>query len=546
MSRRSERLFEAIGTVKEEVLEETLSAPAKKRLPWKRYSAIAAALALVVGLGTQLLPRFGGGSGSPGEGAGSGTDGSSVFMSYEGPVFPLTMLEENNAITAQRDVTLDFAPWLPVWVSNESRLDEARAEGASEEELKEYAAQLADLYEEGGYYRRSTDLLVTDTYVLTNTSEEEQTVELLYPFASTLRGMKNHMPSLTVNGSKILGTVIPGGYCGSFIGAGGETHEVDTLNLQQPSSWEDYKAALSDGSYLERAMGPYPDLTQIPVTVYRFTNAWGPEESEENPNPTIKVAFDWGESKTTMLSYGFQGGSYDPDRIELSFSVPSNKKGWYKEKRMLILLGEDLENMTTACYNTGGWDNGVVVDGGVEVERLETTLDEALREAAQEMYEDEWQFGEAIDCDFEMYYGLLCDYLCTYGLLSDDVKMRYDQGWLESLDFEIVSRVFYLCQSYTIPAGEEIVVSLTQKKEASFDYHCVETENKGVSGYDMVTKLASNLIFTGQSAKLEDHGQIEIIRQNFGFDLEQDIRDVELDMECEHYYLEVRPAKTGK
>ena len=210
---------------------------------------------------------------------------------------------------------------------------------------------------------------------------------------------------------------------------------------------------------------------------------------------------------------------------------------------MLILLGADLQNMTTACYNTGGWEKAVEVEGGIKVERLETTLDAALRESAREMYEDEWQFGEAIDCDFEMYYGLLCDYLCTYGLLSDDVKMRYDRGWLESLDFEIVSRVFYLSQGYTIPAGETIEVSLSQKKEASFDYHCVETENKGVSGYDMVTQLASNLIFTGQSAKLEDHGQIEIIRQNFGFDLEQDIRDVELDMECEHYYLEVKPAE---
>lgn len=40
------------------------------------------------------------------------------------------------------------------------------------------------------------------------------------------------------------------------------------------------------------------------------------------------------------------------------------------------------------------------------------------------------------------------------------------------------------------------------------------------NGYDMVTGLGSNLIFTRQTASLEDRGQIEIVRQNFGFDIE--------------------------
>ena len=60
----------------------------------------------------------------------------------------------------------------------------------------------------------------------------------------------------------------------------------------------------------------------------------------------------------------------------------------------------------------------------------------------------------------------------------------------------------------------------------------------------MVTGLGNNLIFTEQTASLEDRGQIEIVRQNFGFDIENGVNEVELDMEEPHYYLEVRAIDT--
>ncbi len=48
-------------------------------------------------------------------------------------------------------------------------------------------------------------------------------------------------------------------------------------------------------------------------------------------------------------------------------------------------------------------------------------------------------------------------------------------------------------------------------------------------------------VIAGQTARLEDRGRIEIIRQNFGFDIENGIDEVELDTQEPHYYLEVRP-----
>ena len=126
MSDKSERLFEALGELSDARIDEaagTEPAQQKGKPHRRRWAAAAACLALVaVGVGAlsgviPLLP------GSPGNGAGgAGHDEASTFMSYAGPVFPLTLREENDSITAQRDITLDFAPWVREWVSNEEEV----------------------------------------------------------------------------------------------------------------------------------------------------------------------------------------------------------------------------------------------------------------------------------------------------------------------------------------------------------------------------------------------------------------------------------------
>lgn len=77
-------------------------------------------------------------------------------------------------------------------------------------------------------------------------------------------------------------------------------------------------------------------------------------------------------------------------------------------------------------------------------------------------------------------------------------------------------------------------------KAASYDFYCTHTDNQKVKGYDMVTQLGSALTFTNQNATLLDRGLIEIVRQNFGFDLDAGVKTVNLNLAKEHYYLEVR------
>ncbi|HCS73051.1 MAG TPA: hypothetical protein DIW17_04160 [Clostridiales bacterium] len=61
--------------------------------------------------------------------------------------------------------------------------------------------------------------------------------------------------------------------------------------------------------------------------------------------------------------------------------------------------------------------------------------------------------------------------------------------------------------------------------------------------HDIVTRLGSNLNINKLTAELTSVEQIEIVRQNYGFDLGQGINKVELDLAEEHYYLEIRPVK---
>ena len=102
-------------------------------------------------------------------------------------------------------------------------------------------------------------------------------------------------------------------------------------------------------------------------------------------------------------------------------------------------------------------------------------------------------------------------------------------------------RIFYAVFEADVRPGDVLTASL--RKEASFDYHCANTKNKGLNGYDMVTRLGSTIDFTYQTAEIVNFDDCEIVNQNMGFDIKKGITKAELDMDTEHYYLEVR-AKT--
>ena len=520
-----EELFDAVTQVRDGLVDEAArTRPVRKRISWLKFGAAAAAVVLAVGLGAGALggklPWFSSGLGAAppandepgGSGGGAGHDEGSTFMFYAGPVFPLAVPSGGEGLTAQREVCCDFAGWggLP-WP-----------------------------------YR----LAVTDRCTLDNPTGEEITATLFYPFASSLGDLKDDAPVLKVDGAEAETTLRVGSYSGGFQTVpGGES--AGLLNLEQFHSWEQYRDLLSDGRYLENALGDQRDLSGVPVTVYAFTNYWGPERDTEKgiPNPTIRAEFDLDYSKTTVLSYGFHGAGIDPDSGHMmqSFSIPRDSDPENGDTFYLIVLGEDISNLTTQGYATGGSDTRQTVEAGVDVERYAADLDGALRKAAEQMYRRcSWWSGwdESERPDFEMYFRLLKEDLTAYGLIADEPVARYDTGWLQETDVVWMERVFYLEAAVTIPAGGSVTVEAALLKSASFDPYCAHTENQGVYGYDLMTRLGAGLDFTRQTARAVNTDGVEIVRQNYGFDWANGVDTVTLDPAVERYYLEVRAAQT--
>lgn len=542
-----ERLFRVLGLVDDDLIEEAASGfqagTAVRHGPWRRVLAAVACVAVLccAGFAWQAVFSPRGGSTAAGDGAAPGAENGTgislggdpeepaqdseplsvegtTFMSYAGPVFPLTTVETDTALTAERTLTWDFT---------------------------------AGTYQDGS--PRQWGAVITDGYTLSNPTAEDIAVTALYPFAGSFTELAELLPTAAVDGAEIEAVLYAGAYAGGFQGvwqnSGQDGYQLDgtTLNLEYPDNWTDYKALLEDGAYLSQALGDAPVL-DIPVTVYEFTDFEAPHETYRAATQAIEFTID--QEKTTVLTYGFNGGSWDWDTgwRRYDYFVPNGVRR-DTDLKLLVVLGEDIGDYTLAGYENGGCEREI--DGvSCTVTRRETTLDAVLDELCRYYYNDYagWQYGmedSAVEAvPYPLFRRAVAELMAQYGVLSGDGMMdRYAEGRLDDMVSEAMSheRVLYLAVPVTVPAGGAVDITFKLWKEPSFDYGCSGSENVGLQGYDMVTKLGSTLDFTAQTAVLANTDSIELVRQNLGFDLENGIAEVPLDQAREHYYLEIRP-----
>ncbi len=538
---RAERLFRVLGLTDPALVEEALEVR-KRRAGWKRWAALAACLALVIGLGLgwRVTGGFwgyesgasgGGDSGSagvsgdapadsapmaPGEsgeyGGYDGVEDGITFLSYAGPVLPLDTAENPAGLTAERTVTWNFAP-------GTNRYGETRRWGAG----------------------------VTDAYILSNPTKADITVTALYPFAGRFADLAEELPAVTADGEAVEAVLYAGAYAGGF-GSTYGAEEPDTMNLMELNSWRGYKALLESGEYQAQALGDGPVL-DIPVTVYEFSDFAAPHK--EYPAATQAVSFEIDPEKTAVFTYGFNGCEWNGSFRRYSYFVPDGKRNEPKVK-LLIVLGEDIGAYTLGGYRDGGCRPGEEI-GGVSctVTRRETNMDAVLdrlcRRYAQER-RTQVRGGEETAFEavpFALYRRAVAELLTQYGVLSAAPVDRYSDGRLDDVLQEAAShrRVLYLRFPVTVPAGGSVDVACTLWKEPSYDFGCSGSDHARLQGFDLVTRLGSGLAFTRQSAALVNTENMEIAGQDLGFDLESGVSAVELDLEREHYYLEIRPGE---
>ncbi|WP_443664304.1 hypothetical protein [Dysosmobacter sp.] len=532
---KAQRLFQVLGLIDEDLIDEAWTyAPAAKkppltrRMPWLRGTAVAACCVLVCTFGFFYLvtggfrgmgsyaetaaPETAGDSADAGsatsEEAESNSSGGSApnFLSYAGPVLPLTTLESDTGLTAERALTFDFTP------------------GTDDDgSPRQWGAQ------------------VTDHYVLTNPTEADVTVTALYPVTGSFASLGSMAPQLTVNGSPAEAILYGSSYAGTF----GDENDRDgsTHNLAGPYSWEDYAALVSDEGYLTDALGDGPDLS-TPVIVYRFSDFSAPHETYRAATQAVEFTID--ESTSTILSYGFNGLSLDAQTgwRRYDYFVPD---GIRKESnlKVLVVLGEDISSYTLQGYSNGACETAI--DGVTcTVTRQETTLEDVLQELCRTelaQYTDQTQWPELSQLPLELHVKAAAELLTEYGPLSDAPMDRYTDGRLDDLLNEalFMDRVLYLAVPVTIPAGGSTELSVTFWKEPSYDFAGSGTGREGLQDFGVLTTAGSNLDFSSQTAALVNGSGVEIWEDDFGLVPEGDA--VSLDLSQAYYHLTVRPVE---
>ena len=458
-------------------------------------------------------------------GSGAGGDGESggySYMSYAGPIFPLTALGDTAGIIAERRTDFDFSPYETVQETHESN---------------------GESYNYDSY---RTEAIVTDRYLLTNDLAEDRTLTLLYPVAASLNSRASLLPEITLDGAAVSPALHAGPYAGGFIDTQGKSGG-ERWNLDGAKDWEDYKTLLENGGYLSAALRDAPSLNQ-PVTVYKIDGYTVADT--DAVNPTLQVSFRLDYDRTTVLTYGSNGGTNDAENGWCARDVGGLKRAWAIHPMYLILLGDDIDGYALQGYRNGGCEAGDEIEIGATVERYESTLETELRRIVNERLQSDsygmlplegGSIGE--HASSELVYQCLVDMLISYGTVSRDPAERYDTGMLEDLmgDSFGTTRVFYLAFDVTLPAGGSAEVSARMVKQASFDFFGTGTEKGYASnGYDLAAYLGSSLRFAAQYASLSNTDFVELIDNSFGFDPEHGVTEVRLDPGQEHYWIKLR------
>lgn len=416
-----------------------------------------------------------------------------IFMSYEGPIFPLTSMDDSEGIEVTREINFDFSHY-----TNDIKI--------------------------GSF--------IQDCYILTNTMDQDKTMRILYPYTSSFQEGLN--PQITVNEENIESTLYSGMYVVNL-------KERDNFNLSEISYWKEYKVLLEDGTYMQDVFQSYPELDEL-VTVYEFTNIT--DGGSDADAPTLNMEFSIDFDKTSVLTYGFNGGRNDSEagEIERSFFIPEAEDDYIDQKRYLIVIGEDMESYRVQAYKSGGCYKGQELEGAsADVTRYETTLMDVLKKITTEDYRfliNDFKDNEIFTED--VFYNEMCRVYAFYNQNGNDLTERY-MGMLEEIITEVFCYKRIMVQSFEvrIPAGESIDVSAELVKEGSFNFGGSHSKTQGLRGYDMVTLLGSTFTFNSQSASFSNLEGIKLVRDNFGMDGNKSVTQFDLDIDKEHYYIEI-------
>ena len=478
----------------------------------------------------------------------SGGGGFLMMRGYNPPVMPLTAEGDTSGITAERNITFDLT------------------------DTKIYA-DLNDAWKMGEYGRMSTVdevgiIEVNDSYTLTNTTDGDKTVTLMYPSESGLDFLEgdpfmsedyigSRIPTVTIDGKAAKPGLIAGDFSGYFSSAAYPAGD-DKSNLNEFYSYENFIDLLADGSYLKEALEA-PKTIGEKVVVYRIHD-YGTtiERGKLRDTLTIAVSYNLGTS-ADIVTYGFNGMEQNDNGMRRdTFDVPV--EGWdgehgYFGDRYIIVRGGDIEDVTFQGYLSAPLDMLNIAgektsDIYGEIERIEMTFGEMLPKifitriglssnlrGAYASYKDGILTEGTI-------YDAVMKYMCKYGQYSEKPIERYSRVVrMENQidDAVLCERIMYATFDVTVPAGGSVTVNAKHRRYA--DMNELDEDGHADYGIYMFTTLGSTLDITSQTVDVIGLPDVDITEGNIGTDVKNGKLHSDIDSKETIYYLRFVPKK---
>jgi len=406
--------------------------------------------------------------------------GGGEYRFYMGPVLPMTVVSGGETVTAERHVDFDFAPF--------------------------------SLERKSNIHPRQ--VIVTDRYTVDGSGE----ATLAYGFHGQLTDPPEQIPEILVNGELVESKLYP---------------SVDANSLvDHAKKWEQYRDAVANNDFLGEALETAPDWEQ-PVTVYHFSDLHWTDPSGE-PYVYLHVQYDFDPEHTTLWRYGGAGSVsiHEDGTGHWHIQLPNDpEQFWLRDEAWLLVLGEDIQNMEfESSMGPRTSEEAPAGAAAYELEKTQSTFGEMV-----------WQFAADYGT-WRQYDGSEVSEYDTQEILYTGAMKRLLDGIPDNgTNYQSIDELFnatmhdrgliYAVFTVTFPA--EITVRYHQ--EASLEGLGKKTPTDGL---DLATTLGSALTFTDLSASVTNTNQIEIIDQNFGFDLDAGITETKLDTSQEWYFLD--------
>ncbi len=527
---KREDLFDAIGSIDDDLIARSENRRKVKNRIWVR-SVLASAACFVLVVSAVLfmnqeqpvtpIPPTDTTTEDWGDGKG-GNDSSEVISTEEtqygmnpengwvdynvGPLMPLSLREENSAITATREMTYDFS------------------------ELK---------ISTNGYAK------IKDAYVLKNTSDTEQIITVQYPYMNSMKELAKSRPTVVVNDETRDITINAEAYRGK-----------DSSGMLCP-----FSPSLSSDEYSSLMAERNTDMESLneallnkPVTVYEFHAPKG--EADLLKTAYYSVKFKVADINSVYFA-GVDNYFDDGEYVYAGFYV-KNTVDAEIQPTIIFMDGKPSEYVEQGYTSADGFieqDKSAYETEAVTVEKkeYETNILEVMMrcvdaQLAKDMPKDISNRESLKTLYSQVAVKILSDILtwdhdgAKTG--EDDVAIHFGKSLSDMAYLAYHSYALYvITDTVTIPAGESVTIEYAYEKQGNHQTTEPEEAFRDCYGYDNTISLGTNLVFTEQVAGIVENGNISIMEQNYGFDLENDVKKVVLDLDAERYYMIIKVLK---